>query len=157
MIEYVSFEDATWADIPHRFEAGTANGQAVASFPATINFIESIGTDRIREHEQAIVAYALGRLSEIEGLRILGPLEPTKRGGLVAFHDPLVPPHDMSTILDQEGIAVRAGHHCAQPLHRDLGIPSSTRASFGVYSTTTDVDALVAGIHTARAFFTRKS
>ena len=156
MIEYVSFEEATWADIPQRFEAGTANSQAVASFPESIRFIESLGLDAIRNHENQIVSYALEQLSRIDGLSILGPLDPALRGGLVSFTDPHVPPHDMSTILDECGVAVRAGHHCAQPLHRHLGIPASTRASFGVYSTTEDVDALIEGIHQARALFTRK-
>ncbi|MBN2801559.1 MAG: SufS family cysteine desulfurase [Deltaproteobacteria bacterium] len=157
MIEYVSFEDSTWADIPHRFEAGTANAQAVASFPETIRFIENIGTDKIRAHEKMIVTYALEKLGVIDGIKILGPLDPAVRGGLVAFTDSLVPPHDMSTVLDMEGVAVRAGHHCAQPLHRLLGIPSSTRASFGVYSTKNDVDELVKAIEIARGFFGRRS
>ncbi len=156
MIEYVSFEEATWADIPQRFEAGTANSQAVASFPESIRFIESLGTQAIREHEMAITGHAMEQLAAIEGIRILGPTDPSLRGGLVAFTDPFVPPHDMSTILDEYGVAVRAGHHCAQPLHRHLGIPSSTRASFGVYTTLEDVDIFIEGIHRARAIFTRK-
>lgn len=156
MIEYVSFEEATWAEIPQRFEAGTANSQAVAAFPETIRFIEQLGTDAIRTHEKEIVSYALNKISEFEGMRILGPMDAEIRGGLVSFYDPYVPPHDMSTILDESGVAVRAGHHCAQPLHRQLGIPASTRASFGVYSTTADVDALVAGISHAREIFMRK-
>ncbi|MBN2671081.1 MAG: SufS family cysteine desulfurase [Deltaproteobacteria bacterium] len=156
MIEYVSYEEATWAEIPQRFEAGTANSQAVAAFPESIRFIESLGTAAIRAHEKEITAYALKRISAFEGMRILGPEDAHLRGGLVSFYDPYVPPHDMSTILDEHGVAVRAGHHCAQPLHRLLGIPASTRASFGVYSTTDDVDALIQGITEARKLFTRK-
>lgn len=156
MIEYVSFETATWADIPQRFEAGTANSQAVAAFPESIRFIEQMGTEAIRLHEQQIVSYALDKLSSLKDMRILGPMDMSVRGGLVSFYDPYVPPHDLSTILDERGIAVRAGHHCAQPLHRHLGIPASTRASFGVYSTTDEVDALVEGIITARKMFMRK-
>ncbi|MBN2524772.1 MAG: SufS family cysteine desulfurase [Deltaproteobacteria bacterium] len=156
MIEYVSFEEATWAEIPQRFEAGTANSQAVAAFPESIRFIESLGTDAIRAHEMHILSYALEKLQAIDGLKILGPTSPRLRGGLVAFTDQYVPPHDMSTILDEYGVAVRAGHHCAQPLHRHLGIPASTRASFGVYTTTEDIDALIDAIQQARQLFTRK-
>lgn len=156
MIEYVSFEDATWAEIPQRFEAGTSNSQAVAAFPESIRFIESLGTDAIRAHEERIVAYALEQLQALPEMRILGPLNPSQRGGLVAFSDPFVPPHDMSTILDEHGVAVRAGHHCAQPLHRHLDIPASTRASFGVYTTTADIDALIEGIRKARALFMKQ-
>ena len=156
MIEYVSFEEATWADIPQRFEAGTANSQAVASFPESIRFIESLGTRAIRAHEVQMSAYAIEQLQTIDGIHILGPLDPMLRGGLVSFTDPFVPPHDMSTILDEYGVAVRAGHHCAQPLHRHLGIPASTRASFGVYTTMEDVDVMIDAIHQARSLFTRK-
>jgi len=155
MIEYVDYERATWAPVPQRFEAGTPNASAVASFGKAMDFIDAIGIAEMRAHDVALNAYALERLSAIPDIRILGPTDPEARTGLVAFVDPRVHPHDLSTLLDGEGIAVRAGHHCAQPLHRRLGIPASCRASFGIYTETGDIDALVAGIEKARKVFAR--
>ena len=153
MISKVDFDEVTWAPVPQRFEAGTANVAAVAAFSAAIELIREIGLDRIRGHEVELVAYAWERLSDIDGLQLLGPSDPLERGGLISFHDPQVHPHDLSTLLDQQGVAVRAGHQCAQPLHRKLGLAATTRASFGVYSNTDDVDALVDGIRFARRYF----
>jgi len=153
MIEYVDFSKATWAPVPHRFEAGTPNAGAVVSFAKSIDFIENIGLDEIRAHELEITAYALESLRALVGLNILGPPTAAERGGLVSFTDPVVHPHDMATILDEQGIAVRAGHHCAQPLHRKLGLAATTRASFGVYTERSDIDALTAGILKARKVF----
>lgn len=153
MIEYVDFERATWAPVPHRFEAGTPNAGAVVSFAKSIDFIESIGLAAVRSHEQEITTYALEILRGVQGLIILGPLNPADRGGLTAFIDPEVHPHDLATILDEQGIAVRAGHHCAQPLHRKLGLMASTRASFGIYTEKSDIDALKDGILKARKVF----
>lgn len=154
MIEYVDFEKATWAAVPHRFEAGTPNAGAAVSFAKSIDFIENIGLENIRRHEQEITSYAMEILRGIPGLKILGPEVPSDRGGLVAFVDPQVHPHDLATLLDEQGIAVRAGHHCAQPLHRKLGLMASTRASFGVYTEKTDIDVLKEGILKARKVFT---
>jgi cysteine desulfurase/selenocysteine lyase len=153
MIEWVRVEGTTWAEVPHRFEAGTPNVGATAAFPAAIGLLEEIGLQNVRRHEEHLVGYALEQLTRLGGLTIFGPGDPTRRGGLVSFHDPQVHPHDLSTILDQLGIAVRAGHHCAQPLHRRLGVVATTRASFGVYSTKDEIDALVAGIGEARKVF----
>ncbi len=153
MIETVHLESATWAEVPHRFEAGTPNVAASAAFPPALDLLEEIVPDRVRAHEVELTAYALERLSGVKGLQVLGPPDPEERVGLVSFHDPLVHPHDMATFLDGEGIALRAGHHCAQPLHRILGIPSSVRASFGIYNTKEDVDALAEGIEKARRYF----
>ncbi len=150
MIELVEWDRATWAPVPHRFEAGTPNISAAVAYPAAIDLVEAVGAKRLRAHERDLVAYACERLSALPDLRLLGPADPERRGGLVAFHDPLVHPHDLATLLDGEGIAVRAGHHCAQPLHRRLGLTASTRASFGLYSRLADVDALVAGLRRAR-------
>ena len=155
MIEWVRTEGTTWAEVPHRFEAGTPNVAAAAAFPAAIAFLEEIGLTNVRAHEVDLTAYALRRLAELEGLVIFGPGDAARRGGLVSFHDPQVHPHDLSTILDQLGIAVRAGHHCAQPLHRRLGVVATTRASFGVYTARDEIDALVAGILEARKVFAR--
>ena len=153
MIEAVHLDRATWAKVPHRFEAGTPNVAAAAAFPPALDLLEEIGLDRVRRHEVELTEYALERLSSLEGLEVLGPAGPEERVGLVSFHDPLVHPHDLATFLDGEGVAVRAGHHCAQPLHRILGIPSSVRASFGIYTLKEDVDALVEGIGKARRYF----
>ncbi len=153
MIEAVHLDRATWAEVPHRFEAGTPNVAAAAAFPPALDLLEEIGLDRVRRHEVELTEYALERLSSLEGLEILGPANPEERVGLVSFHDPLVHPHDLATFLDGMGVAVRAGHHCAQPLHRILGIPSSARASFGIYTLEEDVDALVEGILEARRYF----
>lgn len=153
MIEWVRLEGTTWADVPHRFEAGTPNVGATAAFPAAIALLQEIGLENVRAHEEQLAGYALEKLASLGGLVIFGPGDPARRGGLVSFHDPQVHPHDLSTILDQLGIAVRAGHHCAQPLHRRLGVVATTRASFGVYSTSAEIDALVAGIGEARKVF----
>ncbi len=155
MIEYVSYEEATWAPVPQRFEAGTPNAAAAAAFSRAIDFMEGFGLGAIEDHGRRLTSYALERLSTVPGLRLLGPLDARRRGALVAFVDPQVHPHDLATLLDQNGIAVRAGHHCAQPLHRRLGLSASTRASFGIYSEPADVDALVDGILEARKVFTR--
>ncbi len=155
MIELVTFETATWAPIPGRFEAGTANISAVAAFPTAIDFIELYSAHAIDLHDKLLTEYALEQLLRIDDIRILGPLDPQLRGGLVAFDDTRVHPHDLATILNELGIAVRAGHHCAQPLHRKMGLSASTRASFGIYSDLTDIDALIDGIHQARKVFTR--
>ncbi len=153
MIEWVRLEGTTWAEVPHRFEAGTPNVAAAAAFPAAIALLDEIGLANVRAHEEDVTGYALEKLAAIDGLVIFGPGDPARRGGLVSFHDPQVHPHDLSTILDQLGIAVRAGHHCAQPLHRRLGVVATTRASFGVYSTKGEIDALAAGILEARKVF----
>jgi cysteine desulfurase/selenocysteine lyase len=153
MIETVGWHDVTWAEIPHRFEAGTPNVAAAAAFPPAIDLLEEIGLPRVRQHEQSLVAYAWERLSAIDGLVLYGPHDAEQRGGLISFHDPKVHPHDMAQLLDQQGVAVRAGHHCAQPLHRRLGVVATTRASFGVYSNQDDVDALIEGIRYARKVF----
>ena len=128
---------------------------AVVSFAMAIDFMQSVGAEVLRAHDQEMVAYALDALESLPDIRILGPREPSARTGLVAFVDKRVHPHDLSTILDGQGIAVRAGHHCAQPLHRRLGIPASCRASFAIYSETADVDALIDGIAKARKVFSR--
>jgi cysteine desulfurase/selenocysteine lyase len=153
MIEYVDFERATWAEIPRRFEAGTPNAAAAASFSRSIDFIDNLGIEKIRQHEIDIAAYALETLFDLPGLTILGPLNAADRGGLISFVDSIVHAHDLATLLDAEGIAIRAGHHCAQPLHRKLGVQSSARVSFGVYTEFSDIDALKKGILKARKVF----
>jgi cysteine desulfurase/selenocysteine lyase len=153
MIERVEWDAVTWADVPLRFEAGTPNVAAAAAFPPALDLLDELGVDRVRRHERDLTGYAWERLAGVPGLRLFGPADPDRRGGLVSFHDPRVHPHDMATLLDQRGIAVRAGHHCAQPLHRRLGVVATTRASFGLYSSHDEVDALIDGIAFARSVF----
>lgn len=153
MIREVRMDGATWAEIPHRFEAGTPNIAGVVAFGPALAYIERLGYDAIGRHGEALTAYALERLCELGGLRILGPTDPTQRSGAIAFADAVVHPHDLSTVLDQEGVAIRAGHHCAQPLHRRYGLVATARASFYIYNDRDDVDALVAAIASARRYF----
>jgi cysteine desulfurase/selenocysteine lyase len=153
MIREVTTEGATWAEIPNRFEAGTPNIAGVVAFGAALEYLTAIGMDRVREHEISLTAYALEKLAAVGGLTIYGPADAKDRGGVVAFNDSLMHPHDLAQFLDGNGIAIRAGHHCAQPLHRHLGIPASARASFHVYNTREDVDMLAASIIEARRYF----
>lgn len=153
MIETVTLDGATWAEIPHRFEAGTPNVAAAAAFPHALDLLDEATLERVRTHEISVTAYALEKLAEFGDLKVYGPDDPAARGGLVSFHDPHVHPHDMAQILDAAGVAVRAGHHCAQPLHRRLGVVATTRASFGLYTTHGDIDAMVAAMRDARRMF----
>jgi cysteine desulfurase/selenocysteine lyase len=153
MIREVYLERATWNDVPHRFEAGTPNIADAAAFPAAIDLLEEIGMDAVRAHEEELTAYALDRLAGLGWLVLHGPRDPARRGGLVSFVDPDVHPHDLATILDTRGVAIRAGHHCAQPLMRRLDVPATARASFGLYNDRDDVDALVDGLVAARTYF----
>ncbi len=153
MIREVRLDWASWNDVPHKFEAGTPNIADAAAFPAALDLLEEVGMAAVRAHERELVAYALDRLRALGWLEIHGPLDPDARGGLVSFADPEIHPHDLAQVLDTRGIAVRAGHHCAQPLMRRLGVPATARASFGVYNDRDDVDALVDGLIAARKYF----
>lgn len=155
MIDEVSFDHATWAPVPQRFEAGTANVAAATAFSHTIELMETVGADRIREHELDLSAYAWTKLGAIDGLSLIGPSSTKQRGGLVSFVDADIHPHDMATLIAEAGVALRAGHQCAQPLHRLLEIPATLRASFGLYTTRDDIDALVDAIGFARRFMAR--
>jgi cysteine desulfurase/selenocysteine lyase len=146
MIDDVSLYDATWAEIPHRFEAGTPP-------IAAVDYLAAIGMDAVRKHEIEISRYALEQLGEVPGLTIYGPTDLERRGGVISFNLADIHPHDVATILDEQGVAVRAGHHCTRPLHRILEIPASTRASFYVYNTGDDVDRLLAALGEARRLF----
>jgi cysteine desulfurase / selenocysteine lyase len=153
MIRDVAIEGSTWNDIPWRFEAGTPNVAEAVGLGAAVDFLEALGMDRVRAAEADLTAYALKRLGEVQGLRVYGPAELEHRGGVVSFTLGSIHPHDVAQVLDEEGIAVRAGHHCTLPLHRRLGVQATTRASFSVYSTTDEVDALVAGLEKTTRFF----
>ena len=153
MIETVWMGHSTFAVPPHKFEAGTMPIAEAAGLSAAIDYLNEIGRESIHAHEQALLNDALTQLAGIDGLRILGPAEPEDRGAAISFEVDGVHPHDVSQVLDELGIAVRAGHHCAWPLHRALGVQASTRASFYLYNTHEEVAALVDGIRQAQKFF----
>jgi cysteine desulfurase/selenocysteine lyase len=153
MIRRVRLEGATWNDVPWKFEAGTPSIADVIAFSAALDYLSALGMGNVRAHEQAVTAYALGRLRQLEDIIIYGPQDISQRGGVVSFNYPDIHPHDVGTILDREGVAIRAGHHCAQPLMRRFDISGTARASFYIYNTLEEVDALVEGIEKARAFF----
>lgn len=155
MIRSVTFAGATWNELPWKFEAGTPNIADVIGFGAALDYLTALGMDNVRRHEIDLTGYALEQMRRIEGLEIYGPADPQLRAGVIAFNDPEIHPHDLATILDRRGIAIRAGHHCAQPLLERLGQTATARASFYVYNTRADVDALVTGILAARTFMGR--
>jgi len=151
MIEVVDLYEATWKEAPWRFEGGTPHIAGAAGLAAAINFLEEIGMDAIAEHDRRLTAYALERLSEVEGVTIYGPRE--GRMGAVTFNLDEVHPHDVATVLDAEGVAIRAGHHCCQPLMRWLKVTATARASFYLYNTEEDIDQLVKALIKAKEFF----
>jgi len=153
MIEIVRMTGSTYAPPPARFEAGTPPIAQAVGLGAAVDYLAGIGMDKIAAHEQAITTYALEGLQTVPGLRIFGPTEAVDRGGAVSFELEGVHPHDVATVLDTRGIAVRAGHACARPLHERFGVQSSTRASFYLYTTPEEVDALVDGLGFVRSFF----
>jgi cysteine desulfurase/selenocysteine lyase len=153
MIEVVRMTGSTYAPPPARFEAGTPPIAQAVGLGAALDYLAGIGMDKIAAHEQAITAYALEGLKTVRGLTILGPTEVVDRGGAISFELDGVHPHDVATVLDTRGIAVRAGHHCARPVHERFGVQSSTRASFYLYTTPEEVDALVDGLGFVRSFF----
>jgi cysteine desulfurase/selenocysteine lyase len=143
MISTVSIENTTWADIPHKFEAGTPNFVDVGAFSASLDYLEKLGMENIRAHEKELTAYALEKLNQRNDLTLYGPKNLAERGGVISFNHKIVHAHDVGTILGEEGIAIRVGHHCAQPLMKALGVSSTARASFYIYNTKDDVDAFV--------------
>ena len=151
MIREVHLDHSTWNDAPHKFEAGTMNIAQVVGFGAAVDYLEGLTMENVREHERGLGEYAYQRLSELEGITIHGPTE--DRTGIASFTLPDVHPHDLSQLLDEEGIAIRSGHHCTQPLMRRLGVAATARASFYLYNTEEEVDTLVEALARARAFF----
>ena len=151
MIRSVTFERTEYNELPWKFEAGTPHIIGAIGLGAAIDYVQSIGYDAIEAHESAVLAYALRELSKINSLRLIG--QPRHRSGVISFALGEVHPHDIATILDQDGICVRAGHHCAQPTMDRFGVSATVRASFGIYNDRTDVDALVAGLHKVREVF----
>lgn len=153
MIAVVREEGSTWADVPHKFEAGTPNIADVIAFGAAIDYLDGLGMPAVREHEIQLTSYAMDRLEALPGLTIHGPRDPESRGGVVSFEIEGIHPHDMATIADSHGVAIRAGHHCAQLLMRKLGVPATSRASFSVYNDRDDIEVLVEAIEHARKVF----
>jgi cysteine desulfurase/selenocysteine lyase len=151
MIREVRLDLSTYNDLPYKFEAGTMNIAQAVGLGAAVDYLGELGMENVREHERRLGEYAYGRLSELEGIEIYGPKE--ERTGLVSFSLPDVHPHDLSQLLDEEGIAIRSGHHCAQPLMRRLGVPATARASFYLYNVEEEVDRLVEALARAREFF----
>jgi len=154
MIREVSLTSSKWNELPWKFEAGTMPIAEAVGLGAAVQYLEALGMENVFAHDRELVAYTLDKLSDVPGLRVLGPAA-DKRGGLVAFTMDGIHPHDVATVLDQRGVCVRAGHHCAMPLHETLGVPASARASFHCYSVREDVDAMIAGLHDARRVFAR--
>ncbi len=153
MIMLVKLERSTYKDPPHKFEAGTPDIADCIVWGEAIDYLQEVGLAAIREHERVLTGYALEQLREVPGLTIFGPTDLERRGGVIAFELAGVHAHDIAQVLDQEGIAVRAGHHCTQPLHARLGVAATTRASFYLYNTPEDVDALVRGLLAVRKLF----
>jgi cysteine desulfurase/selenocysteine lyase len=151
MIERVWDDHSTWNAIPHKFEGGTPNVEGAVGLAAAIGYLERLGMDKIAEHEQALARLAIERLSEIDGVKVYGPKD--HRAGVVPFTYGDIHPHDLATILDRDGVCIRAGHHCTQPLMRRLGVPATARASFYVYNDVDDIDALVTAVRRAGELF----
>jgi len=157
MIETVTMERSTYAPPPHKFEAGTPPIVEAVGLGAALEYLGHLGMDTVHAHEQAITAYALEALATVRGLTVLGPLDATQRGGAISFELDGVHPHDVATVLDTRGIAVRAGHHCAKPAHLRFGVQSSTRMSSYLYTTPAEIDALVEGLEYTRSYFKLES
>jgi cysteine desulfurase/selenocysteine lyase len=153
MIREVFDDHSTWNDIPYKFEAGTVNIADGIALGAAVDYLESIGMERVRAHEVSLLDYAMNELTAIRGIRLYGPMDTRLRAGVISFNYADVHPHDLATILDEEGVAIRSGHHCAQPLMRWLDVPAASRASFYVYNSHDDVDALKLAIEKAGRTF----
>ena len=153
MIDFVYEQEATWKELPWKFEAGTPNIAGAIALGAAVDYLSALGMENIHAYEQELVDYVLPKLQAIDGLTVYGPEDPTQHAGVIAFNIDGLHPHDVATALDYEGVAVRAGHHCAQPLINHLGISSAARASFYIYNTKEDCDKLVKAILATKEFF----
>ncbi|WP_167629314.1 cysteine desulfurase [Listeria valentina] len=153
MIDFVELFDSTWKEIPWKFEAGTPTIGGEIALGAAVDYLAEIGMDNIHAYEEELTAYALSEMQKIEGLTIYGPLDARKRCGLVTFNLDGIHPHDVATVLDEEGVAVRAGHHCAQPLMKWLGVQSTARASFYLYNTKEEIDVFIRGLQLTKEYF----
>ncbi len=155
MIRRVELEHSEWAEIPHKFEAGTPAIAEAIGLGAAVDYLSDLGMEAVRAHEKELTAYALERLVEVPGLTVYGPTDLEVRGGVTAFALDSAHPHDIATILDSEAVAVRAGHHCAMPLHKRLCLPASTRASFYIYNTPEEIDRLIEALYKVKHIFSR--
>ena len=153
MIREVFLDHSTWNEVPYKFEAGTVNIADAIGLGAAVDYLASIGMEKVRDHEVRTLEYALQTLSKVKGFQPYGPADPSRRGGVVSFNLGDIHAHDLATILDEEGVAIRSGHHCAQPLMRWLDVAATSRASFYVYNSYDDVDALKGGLEKAGAIF----
>jgi cysteine desulfurase/selenocysteine lyase len=153
MIREVWEDRASYADPPARFEAGTPNIADVVAFEAALDYLEALGMAEVRAHERRLTSHARARFRELPDVRLYGPRDAERRGGVISFNLDGVHPHDVGTVLDRQGIAIRAGHHCAQPLMKRYGISGTCRASFYVYTTEQEVDRLVEALHAVRGIF----
>ena len=155
MVLEVTYEKASWADLPMKFEAGTPNIADAVALGAAVDYLENLGMDNVHQYERELTSYALEKFSEVEalGIDLFGPRDTNNRGGILSFTTAEVHPHDLGTILDRMGIAVRTGHHCAMPLIRSLGVAATARASFYIYNTIEEIDALIEGITEALRYF----
>ncbi len=153
MIASVDFLQTTWNELPYKFEAGTPPSAEAVGLGAAIDYLQALGMERVRAHERALTAYMLERLAEVPGLRVVGPPEAPARGGLASFTIEGIHPHDIAELADRGGVCIRAGHHCAQPLMRCLGVGATARASVGVYNDASDIDALVESLIRGREVF----
>ncbi|EGK8871871.1 cysteine desulfurase [Listeria monocytogenes] len=153
MIDFVELYDSTWKELPWKFEAGTPIIGGAIALGAAIDYLAEVGLANIHAHEQALASYAIEEMSKIEGITIYGPKDASKRCGLVTFNLDGAHPHDIATILDEDGIAIRAGHHCAQPLMKWLDVSSTARASFYIYNTKEEIDALIDGLKLTKEYF----
>jgi cysteine desulfurase / selenocysteine lyase len=152
MIRAVNLDETTWGDVPAKFEAGTQPIAEAVGFGAAVDYIEDAGLEAIEQHEHDLVAYALERMADVPGITLYGPA-PGRRAGIVSFNLDGIHPHDVSQVLDYEGVAIRAGHHCCQPLMQRLGVAATNRASFYLYTLPEEIDRLVEGLHKARKVF----
>ncbi|EAG6878075.1 cysteine desulfurase [Listeria monocytogenes] len=153
MIDFVELYDSTWKELPWKFEAGTPIIGGAIALGAAIDYLAEVGLENIQAHEQALASYAIEEMSKIEGITIYGPKDASKRCGLVTFNLEGAHPHDIATILDEDGVAIRAGHHCAQPLMKWLEVSSTARASFYIYNTKEEIDALIDGLKLTKEYF----
>ena len=153
MIREVHKYETTWNDLPYKFEAGTPNIADVIGFAAALDYLDKIGMDKVREHEMELTKYALDKLSQMKGIVLYGPKDITKRGGVISFNLGDIHPHDLATIIDEDGIAIRSGHHCAQVLMERLDVSATSRASFYIYNTKEEVDVFIRSLNRAKELF----
>jgi len=155
MILEVSFAGTTYNELPYKFEAGTPNIADAIATGAAVDYLSDLGMDNVWQHEQELTAYAMEQILSMDNIRVLGPQDPTLRGGVISFIHDTIHPHDLGTALDQQGIAIRTGHHCAMPLIRSFDVVAAARASFYIYNTKSEVDALINGISETEGYFSR--